>query len=74
LKNKGHSLKNEDNLNNKAIRFQLYNNFVEQEYGYLRAILNKTRLPRIPLPWCVEQGLKHEFPNEDDEAFIGFRP
>jgi len=67
-------LKNEDNLTNKAIHFLLYGDFVEQEYSYLRAILNKTRLPHIPLPWCVEQGLKHKFPNEDEEAFVGFRP
>jgi len=59
-------------MSHTEIRFQLYNNFVQQEYTYLLDIFQISKLPRIPLPHYVEGAIKHSFPNPYDVPYVGF--
>jgi len=64
---------------NNQVRHYLYGFFIEKEYSYLLDeidednIENRNRLPRLPLPCCVERYIKRLFPNEDGRPFVGFR-
>lgn len=53
---------------NIAIRFQLYAFFTRSIHGTLG------KGNRIPLPTCVGRFITSQFPNEDGEVFVGFKP
>jgi len=69
-------------LQNKQVRYFLYQSFVDEEYDYLRErrvdeeeniFEFRGGLPRFPLPFCVERDIKRYFPNEDGTPYVGFR-
>ena len=53
---------------NLAIRFQLYSFFTRSLHG----VLGKGK--RIPLPCCCGRKIREEFPHEEGESFVGFKP
>jgi len=61
-------------MRNVNICYYLYGSFIDTEYSYMRGPEDRQRrLPRMPLPFCVENDIKHLFPNEDNRPFVGFR-
>jgi len=67
------------------VRHYLYGHFIDDQYNHMQGPANRLmragilprvplRLPRLPLPICIETYIKRIFPNEDNAPFVGFRP
>ncbi len=56
--------------NNVEMHKKLYAIFFQKEYTYLRKLTGKSGSPRLPLPYCFEQGIKKEFPSPSYTGFV----
>jgi len=70
----GHQVQNRNPMMcNVNIHYYLYGSFIDTEYSYMRGPEDRQRhLPHMPLPFCIENNIKHLFPNKDNRPFIGF--
>lgn len=51
---------------NKQKRFQSYKAYIKSAYGQVGHL-------RLPIPYCVVQGIRNEFPSQD-ENYSTFQP
>jgi len=60
-------------MRNINVHHYLYGSFIDNEYSYMWGPEERRRrLPHMPLPFCIENDIKHLFPNEDNRPFVGF--
>jgi len=66
----GHAKKDQTGHPNHKICYQLYSEFMHMKYTYLLELNRDQHLPHIPLPICLEVGIKRAFPNRAGKAYV----